>query len=76
MNASQRNPDGWKCPVRGCLKRRKHLYSLLGLVMHMEACHPGEMEKRLHLRYFYRSVDEKGREVFVQEPYNGIQDAG
>lgn len=68
MNRSQRARDGFRCPVRGCLKRDKNLYSKMGIVMHLIACHPGELEKRLRVKRHVRRKNQHGREVFVQEP--------
>lgn len=66
MNRSQTSPRGFVCPVKGCKKRNKNLYSLNGLIQHMQEFHPGEAEKRLRLKVARRAV-KNGREVFVQD---------
>lgn len=66
MNRSQKNPRGFRCPVKGCPKRNKNLYGLIGIVQHMQEFHPNEVEKRLRLKT-YRRVVKNGREVFVQD---------
>lgn len=73
MNRSQTNPSGFLCPVKGCKKRNKNLYSLIGLIQHMQEFHPSEVEKRLRLKVARRVV-KNGREVFVQDA--SVQDAG
>ena len=73
MNRSQTNPQGFMCPIRGCVKRNKNLYGLLGLIQHMQEFHPGEVEKRLRLKVARRVV-KNGRKVFVQDV--SVQDAG
>lgn len=66
MNSSQTSKTGYICPIKGCTKRNKNLYSLHGWIMHMQAFHPKEVEKRLRLRVYRRTI-KNGREVFVQD---------
>jgi len=50
MNQSMKSNQGYKCPIRGCVKK-KRLYSLGGIFMHIRDCHGyKEIEKRLRIK--------------------------
>lgn len=42
---------GYRCPVRGCIKKDNRRFSLLGLCMHIRSAHgDDELEKRLRAK--------------------------
>jgi len=50
MNQAQTLRYGYKCPKRGCRKKKRR-YTLGGIFMHIVACHGRkEVEKRLRIR--------------------------
>lgn len=50
MNQATTSKTGYICPVRKCSKKKNRKFTAKGLVMHLEALHPGEFEKRLRLK--------------------------
>ena len=55
MNDATTNNYGFKCPVRGCLKRQNRRFSSLGgLTKHLIDKHPDYLEKKLNVKKCYR----------------------
>lgn len=50
-NQAMKRTAGFICPVRGCDKRQNRLFGTIGLTLHMRKKHPGQLEKRLKLKY-------------------------
>jgi len=54
-NSAKMRTYGYKCPVRGCPKRKNSLYSAKGLTMHILSMHGiKEFEKRLKIKNIQR----------------------
>ena len=50
MSTSKNNEYGYACPVRGCnQKKNRRFHSIMGLIYHLDAKHPGYLEKKLRV---------------------------
>ena len=53
MNQAMKNKQGFRCPVRGCDKKKNRLFGALGIAQHLLDKHPGEFERRLRIKKVY-----------------------